>query len=140
MSDIPIRSFTLKQQLQTSSVLRYQLVQSETKSGLWQICIKDIAIIFYSDVNLIAYIESNLVKDLKYNNASGGLQSYHPKICSFALKGKVNEKKLIQLEKNWFQVNAPNSDLKLYIRDVESDDLIIVNCELVVTVLMQRIK
>jgi len=140
MSDIPIRAFSLKQKLQTVSILQEQFVQSETKSGLWQICIKDISIVFNTDLNLIAYIESNLVKDLKYNSASGGLQSYHPTICSFALKGKKNEKKIILLEKSWFQVNAPNSDLKLYIRNLENQNLISEDCDLFVTVLMQRIK
>ena len=140
MSDIPITSYSLSQLLQTSSVLQLQFVQSETKSGLWQTCIKDVTIIFNEEINLIASIETNLVKGMKYKSESGGIESYNPAICSFALKGKTNEKKLIQLEKCWFQVNSPSSEIKLFIREKETENLIRQNCKLFVTVLMQRIK
>ena len=140
MSDIPIRSFLLKQNLETASVLTTEFVQSETKSGLWQICVQSISIIFKEDVNLIATLQCNLIKDLKYQRASGGIQSYNPNIICFPMKGKTNEKKLISFEKNWFQINAPSSDLKLYVRDIESENLVTQKCDLFVNVFLQRIK
>ena len=140
MSDIPLRTFSLKANIPNSSILKTQFVQSETKSGLWQICIKDIAIIFKADINIISAIQCNLVKDLKFKNETGGLESYNPTIGVFPLKGKLNEKKLIQFEKCWFQINAPNSELKLYVTNVETETSIDSDCELYVTVLMQRIK
>ena len=140
MSDIPIRAISLKQNLQTGSILKAQFVQSETKSGLWQICVRDISIIFNSDINIIAEIQCNLVKDLKFNNLSSGLQSYNPTISTFLMKGKANEKKFFQIEKCWFQVNAPNSKLKLYFRDAETEILINNDCKIIITILIQRIK
>jgi hypothetical protein len=140
MSDIPLRTFSLKANIPNSSILKTQFVQSETKSGLWQICIKDIAIIFKADINIISAIQCNLVKDLKFKNETGGLESYNPTIGVFPLKGKLNEKKLIQFEKCWFLINAPNSELKLYVTDLESEASLDSNCDLYITVLMQRIK
>ena len=140
MSDIPIRSFLLKQNLQTASVLKAQFVQSETKSGLWQICVQSISIIFKEDINFIATLQCNLIKDLKYHNESGAIQSFNPYICCFPLKGKINEKKLIPFEKCWFQINAPSSDLKIYVRDIETETLLTQKCELFVNVFLQRIK
>jgi hypothetical protein len=139
MSDIPIRAIFLQTDLSTNNLM-IQLANNETKTGLWQICVKDIAISFKEDHNQIGQIECNLVKDLKVNINNAQVQSYNPAICTFLIKGKLDEKKIFQFDKCWFQINAPNTEIKLNIRDAETKILITGQTTFFITILIQRIK
>ena len=48
--------------------------------------------------------------------------------------------RIFQIEKCWFQVNAPDSELKLTIRDKENQQLIDGNSKFFITILIQRVK
>jgi hypothetical protein len=140
MSDIPIRSITLKGNFEQNGTLTFQLVHQETITGLWRISVKDIAISFKSDVNVIAEIQCNLVKDLKFDNTTSRVINYSPNIAMFVFKGKIGEKKNYQAERCWFEINAPNDELKITFVDAETNNRLDFNSLIFITILLQRIK
>ena len=137
MSDIPIKSFVLQGNL-TLPYLSYQFANNETQNGLWQITIKDISYSSIAEVNYIVRLSTNLVKDLRFRNNKR--ETYHPCIATFLLKAKPSEKKKFQFERNWFQINCSDSELRLHFINAETEKAISSDCLIFVTVLLQQIK
>jgi hypothetical protein len=101
-------------------------------------CIKDVAYSSQEELNTIARLSTNLVKDLRIRNNQK--ETYNPTIASFLLKAKLNENKIFQFEPFWFQINSPNNEFKLYVSDAETNLNITSKCKVFVTVLLQQTK
>jgi hypothetical protein len=89
-------------------------------------------------VNIIAQVSCNLVKDLRLNNYKH--ETFNPPISTLLIKGKKDEKKLQQIEQTWFEVNSPNSEVKFFFTNAETNLRIKNNCLVFVTCLLQQIK
>jgi hypothetical protein len=138
MSDAPIKSFFLSGNLNSIEHLSYQFASSETRNGLWQMCIKSVAFRSNEDLNNIVALSTNLVQDLRIQGYQR--ETYYPVINTFLLKGKPNETKIVQFEKLWFQINYSNSNLKIFLTDVERNEKVSCQCNIYATILLQQIK
>ena len=118
--------------------LNYEFANNETRNGLWQMCIKDVAYAAFEETNLIVQLSTNLIKDLRIRNNKP--ETFKPIVGSFLLKAKVGEKKLFQFEPCWFEINSSDTELKIFCTDAESGLTVANNCDLHLTVLLRQVK
>ena len=138
MSDVVKKSVVLSANLKDVEYLNYNFAKTETRDGIWQVCVKDVAISFFEEVNLIVQISINLVIDQKLTNHRP--ETFNPVISTILIKGKVGEKKLLQIEQTWFEVNKPDSEIKIFLKNAESNEMINNNCVVFVSLLLKRIR
>jgi hypothetical protein len=138
MSDVANKSVVLNGNLKDLDYLNYYFAKTETRHGLWQVCIKDIAISFFEDINVIVQITTNLVIDQRIQNYKH--ETFNPIISTVLLKGKNGEKKLQQMEKTWFEVNKPDSEVKIFFKNAETNLIVNQNCSVFVSLLLKQIK
>ena len=138
MPNSALKSVNLKGNLNINSSLKYGLTTFDFKRNLWLICLKDIAIENKANTNLsaFAYIQCNLVNDLRTKESR--TEIFLPPIATVLLKASPQEKRIINLEKIWFQVNVPNDVLILKFVDPKTETTLQFNCDIFVTVLMKQ--
>jgi hypothetical protein len=138
MSDAPLKTTFLSGNLQRQSdFLNHICDQSTNLSlGLWNICISSIFINTKDQNGVFCSISCNLVKDKRINVKTKNLETYNPSISAVFLKGR----KIVYLDKTWFTINNQCTDLKLFFTNIETQEHIEMDCELYITVLLQRIK
>ena len=138
MSDVPIKSVVLNGNLKDNNYLSYNLANSETRHGLWQVAVKDITIAIYSEINVIGQISTNLIRDLRIRHNK--TETFNPIISTVLLKGKNGDKKLQQFELVWFQITSSDTEIKIYITNAETNTIINADCAFFITLLLQQIK
>ena len=138
MSDVAKKCIVLNANLKDVEYLNYNFAKSETRHGLWQVCVKDVAISFAEEINSIAQISSNLVIDQRLRNYTP--ETFNTVIATILIKGKIGEKKFQQIDQTWFEVNKSDSEVKLFFIDAESNERIKTNCKVFVSLLLKRIR
>ncbi len=140
MSDLPIKSIVLKGNLRDTDCTLNYVLSTDDKNGLFQVCVKDILYQNKSNgnISIFAQMKCNLVKDLRQFQHS--TQSYLPSIANILFKASPTEKKIVNYEKTWFYVNAPNDVIKISFVDPATELSLNINCEVFVTVLLRQRK
>lgn len=127
---------------ENNGILTLKIPFDEIKNGQWQMCIIDIGSETLEKVNSIALIRSNFIRDIQYNDVAC-LETYYPTLTIYHLKGEINSKRVVHLEKNWFWINNLSDTLKLYFEYSDTNKqrnkkLIELKCFMTVNVLLQR--
>lgn len=138
----PIKSILLNGNLKTGNgELKIKIPFEEIRRGLWQLCILNVGYEALEKVNLITSISSNFVTDVRYNQ-NDIIETFSPSLALVLLKNtSSNEFKSVQqLEKNWLFVNNLSEYLTLNFNNVRNNQKISIDCNLYVTVLLQRKK
>lgn len=138
----PIKSLLLNGNLKNlNGELKLKIPFEELRIGLWQICILDVGFEALEKINLIVSISTNFVTDIKYNQ-SDFIETYSPTLSLILLKNTsaTSTKSVVHLEKNWFFVNNLSEHLNLNFKNVSDNNPVNSNCNVYVTVLMQRKK
>jgi hypothetical protein len=140
MSDLPIKSVVLKGNLRDNLCTLDYSLSTEDKSGLYQVCVRNILYENKSikNINHFALINCNLVKDVRQYQYS--TQVYLPSIANVLFKATPTEKKIVNYENTWFFVNAPNDVIKISFIDPATEAPLNLNCEVFVTVLLRQQK
>jgi hypothetical protein len=138
MSDAPIKTTYLKGNLNQGATFSSQICEQSTNisHGLWHICVSSICIDCKDPNGAFCSISCNLVKDKKLNSVSKIIEQCNPSIATVFVKGR----KIVYVDKTWFIINNQCTDLKLFFSNIETNDRLLIDCELVVTLLLQRIK
>ncbi len=98
MSDLPIKSVVLKGNLRDNLCTLDYSLSTEDKSGLYQVCVRNILYENKSikNINHFALINCNLVKDVRQYQYS--TQVYLPSIANVLFKATPTEKKLLTMK------------------------------------------
>jgi len=137
MNKHSIKSLCLKGALSSGS-LKFNFAKYELREGIWQICIREFGYLVKPTTSIFVQFSCNLIKDLRENKDSV-VENFLPVIGSAKLEGKVNEKKIVYFEPIWFQVTTPDKEICLFFRNPFSEELIKNECEVFVTLLLQRV-
>jgi hypothetical protein len=137
MSDAPLKSKVLSGNIRRANLSSEICEQSTNIStGLWNICVASICLDTKDQNGLFCAVSCNLVKDKKLNANTKVLETYNPVIATVFLKGR----KIVYLDKTWFTINNQCTEIKLFFSNIQTNEQIIIDCDLHVTVLFQRIK
>jgi hypothetical protein len=138
MSDASLKTYTLSGNLNQKGILSTDICEENTNIsvGLWNVCISSICINCQDQNGQFCAISSNLVKHKQLNKVSKVLENVNPSISNVFLKGR----KIVYLDKTWFTINNQCSEIKLFFSNMENTELLLIDCELYVTVLFQRVK
>ena len=140
MSDLSIKSISLKGNLSDPlCTLKYDL-KIDCKNSLLQVCVKDISFENKSNgnISLFAQVKCNLVKDSRQFQLS--TQSFLPSIASVLFKVSPADKKITYFEKTWFYVNTPDDEIKISFVNPSTERPLNINCDVFVTVLLKQLK
>jgi hypothetical protein len=122
----------------TNGSLKFNFVKNELKEGIWQLSLRELGYtVKANSVSLLVQVSCNLIKDLREKNYV--VENYLPIIGSAKLEGKRNEKKIEYFEPIWFQITTPDNKICLFFKNPYNEDLIKTDCEVFVTLLLQRL-
>jgi hypothetical protein len=137
MNKHSIKNVCLKGSLM-SGLLKFNLVKNELREGIWQLSVREFGYVVKSKpASLFVQFSSNLIKDLREKNSV--IENFLPSIGSAKLEGKVNEKKIVYFDPIWYQITTPDKEVCLYFKDPFDEKLVLSECEVFVTVLLQRL-
>jgi hypothetical protein len=137
MNKYSIKSLCLKGSLSTGT-LKYNFAKNELREGIWQISIREFGYLLKSNVSTFVQFSTNVIKDLREKNYS--VENFLPAIGSAKLEGKPSEKKIVYFEPIWFQITTPDKEICLYFQNPFNEHLIINDCDVFVTLLLQRLQ
>ena len=138
MNKSSIKSLSLSGSLTDGSLL-YTLAKNELSEGIWQLSVRDFGYsVKRNNTSQFVQISCNLIKDLREKDYV--LQNYMPVIASAKIEGQAGQKQIVYFEPVWFRVTTPEKNIALYFRNPFSDEQIKLNCDLFVTLLLQRIQ
>lgn len=141
----PCHSILLGGNLEKSNVISIKLpFYQELCSNLWQISLNEISINFIKPSNVLTGISTNFVTDTKYNN-DGQVICYCPCLWQCVFKsGSINDNKNFKFEQSWFYVSNAQEEIQLQFHKLKGgkvlNDLLALECDVYVTVLLQRVK
>lgn len=129
--------------LKNSNFLELKLPYNDISSNVWQISLNQIAQSFNVPSNTLCGIGCNFVTDVKFNTENQ-VVTYCPILWQCLFKGQKNEKSVKSFEQNWFYVTTTQQEIKLqfysYFQGSVTNDLLNLDCDLYVSVLLQRVK
>lgn len=129
--------------LLNSNTIAVRLPHEDLKSNLWQFSFNEISMTFNKSANFMCGLSTNYVTDLKFNE-SNQIVSCCPILCQVSLMGTANQRKLTRFERTWFYVSCPDSELKITFHPLlnakATNQKITVDCEIYITVLLQRVQ
>lgn len=129
--------------LKTSNVLSVHIPFDDINSNLWQISIHESSQHYKVKSNVLSGISCNLVSDITYNSQKQ-IINHNPILWQMPFVGEINQKKVQRFNQNWFYVTNTNSILKLkfwtFIDGDVVDQSTVIDCDVYVTLLMQRVK
>lgn len=129
--------------LKNSNTISIQVPHEDIKTNLWQFSFNDLSVSFNEKGNFICGLSSNYVTDIKYND-SKQIVSYCPILCQTLFNGRQNELKLIRFEKSWFYISNPDVELKIVFQKLingkVSNVMLNIDCDIYVTILLQRVQ
>lgn len=136
-------SVLLSGKLLNENSLRLKLPFDDIKSNLWQITLNEISVHILAELNVLIGISSNFVSDICYNRNNQIVNS-NPILWQCPIKGNRFFKTTFRLDKSWFYINNVHDELELKFNVLENGEVskkfVALNCELYVTVLLQRVK
>ena len=122
----------------TSGLIKFNLAKNELREGIWQLSVREFGYIVKSkQTSLFVQFSSNLIKDLREKNYV--VEKFLPTIGSAKLEGKVGERKIVYFEPIWYQITTPDKEICVYFKDPFDEKLILNECEVFVTLLLQRL-
>jgi hypothetical protein len=132
MSDAPIKTYFMYGNLNTGGSLSKAICEQSTNItiGLWNICVDSICVDCKDQNGFFCAISCNLVKDKQLNTI------INPRIATVFLKGR----KIIYLEKTWFTINNPSLEIKIFFTNIQTNEMISIDCDLNINILLQRVK
>jgi hypothetical protein len=138
MSDASIKTSILTGNLNREANLTKQICYQSTNLtiGLWNICVSNICFDCKDQTGFFSTVTCNLVRDKRFNSETKQIETYNPPLATVFLKGR----KIVYLEKTWFTINHQCSDVLLSFFNVQTNQMLITDCEITVTLLFQRIK
>jgi hypothetical protein len=138
MSDAPIKTSVLNGNLNRGGTLSNEICQqsSNISLGLWNICLSTVCIDCKDSNGFFCSVSCNLVKDKRLNPETKQLETYNPTIATIFLKGR----KIVYVEKTWFTINNQCSNVTLYFSNIQTKKLLVTDCEMNVTLLLQQMK
>jgi hypothetical protein len=137
MNKYSIKSLSLKGSL-SNGMLKYNFAKNELKEGIWQISIREFGYVLKANTSTFVQFSTNVIKDLREKNYT--VENFMPAIGSAKLEGKTSEKIIVYFEPIWFQITTPDKEICLYFRNPFNEDLIINDCDVFVTILLQRLQ
>ena len=138
MNRCQIKSLSLSGSL-TNGLLLYTLAKNELTEGIWQLSVRDFGyLVRVNNTSQFVQIACNLIKDLREKNYV--VQNYMPVIASAKIEGQEHQKKIVYFEPVWFQITTPERIISLYFRNPFSEELVQINCDVFVTLLLQRVQ
>lgn len=136
-------SVLLMGNLLLSNKLVIRLPFQDIRSNLWQIAINEISIHTIKELNILSGISCNFVTDICYHSTNE-IINFHPILWQVLIKGNKSEKKTFRLDKSWFYVNNSYDELELSFFVLEDGQInkafVPIDCEIYVTILLQRVK
>jgi hypothetical protein len=137
MSDAPIKTYLLRGNLNRGRFFVTPICTESTNIsiGLWNLCISSICLDTKDSNGVFCSILCNLVID-KQLNLESKVETSNPPIATIFLKGR----KIVYIDKTWFTINNQCSDIKLFFVNLQTQQPPLIDCELYVTVLLQRVK
>jgi hypothetical protein len=138
MSDASLKTSILKGNLNRDGSLTNQICNQSTNLtiGLWNICVSNVCLDCKDQTGFFSTVSCNLVSDKRFNSVTKQIETYNPPIATLMLKGR----KIVYLEKTWFTINHQCSDVLLFFNNVQTNQKLITDCEITITLLFQRIK
>ena len=122
----------------SNGFLSYTLAKNELSEGLWQLSVRDCGyFVKISKQSEFVQITTNVIKDIREKNYMP--QNYMPVIASALIKGQEHEKKIVYFEPVWFGITTPERVIVLHFQNPFNEELIKMNCDIFVTLLLQRI-
>ncbi len=137
MNKHSLKNVCLKGSL-TSGLLKFNLAKNELREGIWQLSVREFGYVVKSKpASLFLQFSCNLIKDLREKNYV--IENFLPSIGSAKLEGKVNERKIVYFDPIWYQITTPDKEVCLYFKDPFEEKLVLNECEVFVTLLLQRL-
>jgi hypothetical protein len=138
MSDAPIKSYILTGNLNRRGLLSTELCQENTNIsiGLWNVCVSSLCFDCKDLNGLFSKISCNLVIEKQLNPVTKMLETSNSNIGAVFFKGR----KIVYLDKTWFTINHQSSELKLFFSNFQNNEPLLIDCEVYVTLLFQRVK
>jgi hypothetical protein len=136
MNKSSIKSIFLKGKL-SNGYLSYSLVKNELREGLWQLSVRDFGFtVKENNTSLFVQMSCNLIKDLREENNI--IECFNSVIACAKIDGKVNQKQVVYFDTIWFQITTPDKEVKIFFRNPFNEELIHNECEVFVTIILQR--
>jgi hypothetical protein len=137
MNKSAIKSIFLKGKL-SNGCLTYILAKNDLREGLWQLSIRDFGFtVKENNASLFVQMSCNLIKDLR--EEKNIIESFNSVIACAKIDGKVNQKQVVYFDTVWFQITTPDKEVKIFFRNPFNEELIRNECEVFVTIILQRI-
>ncbi len=122
----------------SNGYLTYSLAKNELSDGIWRLCVRDFGYsVTRNNPSQLIQISCNLIRDIREKNSA--LQNYLPVIATAKIEGQIGDKNIVYYEPIWFQVTTPEKNILLYFRNSFNEELMELNCDIFVTLLLQRI-
>lgn len=126
-----------------TNTLSLKLPFEDISTNLWQISISQIAQSYNKSGKQLCGISCNFVKDIKYNS-NNQIISCFPILWQIILSGNVADKKVYNFEKSWFYITSTQQELILqfhpYVNGKITDNVVNLDCDVFVTLYIQRVK
>jgi len=136
----PFSIFLMGNLREKNGVLDIKLPYDEMRYNLWQFAIIDYSFeCKVNQTNVLGKISTNFVTDTCFTENSE-IVSYQPVICQILLKGNALSKQCIHLTPNWFYINSFNQKLQLFFKNIHTNELLSTDCNVYVSIIIQRIK
>lgn len=112
MSENPIHCLLLKgyECSLSNCILTYKLPRKDFFQGIWQIAIGNVSYTLKDVLSEFVVIKSNFVTDIGYNK-NNEIEPFQSQLAFCLFKGNGNEKKILNIDKNWFLINAISDTL-----------------------------
>jgi len=132
----PIKSIQLRGNLMHE--ISYKLCpNTEFSSGNWQIAVTNACIDLNEDLDFFCTISSNFCVNHRYDQ-SGAIETYEQPLFTFLLNGKRLTKVFHSTSPVWFEINRLSDVLILRFTDCIQNTKSQANCDISVTLLVQR--
>lgn len=130
--------------LEKTNKISLKLPFQDISNNLWQISITQIAQNFNKVCKKLCGISCNFVTDIKYNSQKQ-VVSHCPILWQCLFNGNRGDKKIISFEKSWFYLTTNQEEIILQFHpyvdgQIKDDELINLDCDVFVTLLIQRVK
>ena len=132
----PIKSVILTGNLKQNSI-KYSLCPvTEFSEGVWNITVCSIGYYCTENFHEHCEISCNLVKAQKFNK-SFEVETYNQPFAVFLLN---TGQRTLYFDKIWMYVNSYSNELKINISKVNAKENLLIDCEVNVHCLFQRVK
>lgn len=140
----PCHNIFLSGNLKNNNCISITVPFDDICTNLWQLCLNQISYECLSDnINALLAISCNLITDLNFN-VSHQVVKQQPILWQLICKGSKKEIKSMQFNQNWFYITNSQKEIKLtfyLLHDGQkSNNVLNLNCDVYVTMLLQRVK